>query len=265
MITFRGRVLRIGKKVQREPRQGRTIRPSGDGKKGEEMRRLLFGAVLAVCCSGVCFAGEKPELKNEKDRIGYSVGYQIGRDFKRQGIDIKPEPLVRGIEDAESGKEPLLTQQELRNTLADLKKRVVDDGRMRRREEAEKARKEGEAFLTANGKKEGVVTLPSGLQYKVIREGTGKSPKTTEEVTVHYRGTFIDGTEFDSSFQRGRPATFQPDSVIAGWKEAIPMMKEGAKWQLFIPPDLAYGERGALPTIPPNAALIFEVELIPGN
>jgi FKBP-type peptidyl-prolyl cis-trans isomerase len=214
---------------------------------------------------GVCLAGEKPELKNENDRINYSMGHQIGGDFKRQRIDINPELLVRGIEDAVAGKEPLLTQQEMRNTLVDLKKRVVADEQKRRREEAENVRKEGEDFLAANGKKEGVVTLPSGLQYKVIVEGAGKSPKATDNVTVHYRGTLIDGTEFDSSYTRGKPATFQADRVIAGWKEALLLMKEGAKWRLFIPAKLGYGERGALPNIPPNAALIFDVELIPGN
>jgi len=147
----------------------------------------------------------------------------------------------------------------------DLKKKIMAEERKQRREEAEKVRKEGEAFLAANRKKEGVVTLSSGLQYKVIQEGAGKSPKATDNVTVNYRGTFVDGTKFDSSYQRGTPATFQADSVIAGWKEAIPKMKEGAKWQLFVPADLAYGERGAGPNIPPNAALIFEVELIRVN
>ena len=229
------------------------------------MRRILFISVLAVCLTGVCLAGEKPELNKENDRIGYSVGYSIGGDFKRQGIDINPELLLRGIEDARSGAEPLMSREEMHQALVDLKKKVVAEDRKRRKEESEKVRKEGEDFLAANGKKEGVVTRSSGLQYKVIQEGAGKSPKATDNVTVNYRGTLIDGTEFDSSYQRGTPATFQVDSVIAGWKEAIPMMKEGAKWQLFVPAMLAYGERGALPNIPPNAALIFEVELIRVN
>ena len=229
------------------------------------MKRILFMSVLAVCLTGVCLAGEKPELKNENDRVSYSVGYQIGGDFKRQGVELNPETLVKGIQDARSGAEPLMTRQDMHQALVDLKKKIMAEERKHRREEAEKVRKEGEAFLAANGKKEGVVTLSSGLQYKVIKKGAGKSPKATGNVTVHYRGTLVDGTEFDSSYQRGTPATFQADSVIAGWKEAIPRMKEGAKWQLFIPADLAYGERGALPNIPPNAALIFEVELIQVN
>jgi len=229
------------------------------------MKRILFASVLAVFFSGVCLAGETPELKSENDRVSYSVGYQIGGDFKRQGVELNTESLVKGVQDARSGAEPLMTRQEMHQTLVDLKKKIMADERKRKKEEAEKVRKEGEAFLAANRKKKGVVTLSSSLQYKVIKEGTGKSPKATNEVTVHYRGTFIDGTEFDSSYQRGTPATFQADSVIAGWKEAIPMMKEGAKWQLFVPADLAYGDRGALPNIPPNAALIFEVELIRVN
>ena len=229
------------------------------------MKRLLFAVVLAVFFSGVCLAGEKPELADENDRVSYSVGYQIGGDFKRQGVELNPEKLVKGIQDARSGAEPLMTRQEMHQALVDLKKKIMAEERKQRREEAEKVRKEGEAFLAANRKKEGVVTLGSGLQYRVIQEGAGKSPKATDNVTVNYRGTLVDGTEFDSSYQRGTPAIFQTDSVIAGWKEAIPRMKEGAKWQLFIPADLAYGERGALPNIPPNAALIFEVELIRVN
>ncbi|MGZ8440536.1 MAG: FKBP-type peptidyl-prolyl cis-trans isomerase [Candidatus Deferrimicrobiaceae bacterium] len=229
------------------------------------MKRLLFAAVIAVCFLGVCIAGEKTELADENDRVSYSVGYQIEGDFKRQEVELNTEKLVKGVQDARSGAEPLMTRQEMHQALVDLKKKIMAEERKRRKEETEKVRKEGEDFLAGNRKKEGVVTLSSGLQYKVIKEGTGKSPKATNEVTVHYRGTFIDGTEFDSSYQRGNPATFRGDSVIAGWKEAIPMMKEGAKWQLFIPADLAYGERGAGPNIPPNAALIFEVELIQVN
>ncbi len=229
------------------------------------MRRLLLVAMLSIIISGVCLAGEKPELKDEDDRIGYSVGYQIGGDFKQQGVDLNRDLLVKGVQDAMSGTKPLMTREEMRKTLVDLKKRIAADERKRRREEAKKVRREGEAFLAENGKKEGVVTLPSGLQYKVIAQGKGKSPRPNNEVTVNYRGTFIDGSEFDSSYQRGKPSTFRVESVIAGWKEAIPMMKEGSKWQLFIPAELAYGERGALPTIPPNAALIFEVELLRVN
>jgi FKBP-type peptidyl-prolyl cis-trans isomerase FklB len=126
----------------------------------------------------------------------------------------------------------------------------------------EKNKKEGEAFLSENRKKEGIKALPSGLQYKVVKAGTGKKPKSTDTVTTHYRGTLIDGTEFDSSYRRGQPASFPVSGVIPGWTEALQLMEEGAKWQLFIPPNLAYGERGAGSQIGPNATLIFEIELI---
>jgi FKBP-type peptidyl-prolyl cis-trans isomerase FklB len=130
------------------------------------------------------------------------------------------------------------------------------------KEQAAKNLVESRAFLAENGKKEGIKTLPSGLQYKVLTEGSGKSPKAEDNVTVNYKGTLINGTEFDSSYKRGQPATFQVKGVIKGWIEALQLMKEGSKWQLFIPPELGYGERGAGPLIPPNSALIFEVELI---
>ena len=150
----------------------------------------------------------------------------------------------------------------MRKTLAELKRKVEADERKRRRENAGKHRAEGEAFLAANGKKEGVVTLPSGLQYKVLAEGKGTSPNPTDNVTVHYRGTLVDGTEFDNSYKREKPATFRVDGVIAGWTEALQRMKPGAKWQLFVPAKLGYGDRGAGPLIPPDSTLIFEVELI---
>ena len=225
--------------------------------------QVILRAILVVAFfSGICLAGENPELKTEKEKISYSIGYQVGGDFKRQGVELDTDLLVKGIRDAAGGAEPRVSPQEMRKTLVDLKKKVEADERKRRNEIAEKNRAEGEAFLAANGKKEGVVTLPSGLQYKVLAAGKGKSPNPTDNVTVHYRGTYVDGTEFDSSFKRNAPATFGVDRVIAGWQEALPMMKEGAKWQLFIPSNLAYGEKGAGGQIGPNATLIFEVELV---
>jgi FKBP-type peptidyl-prolyl cis-trans isomerase FklB len=224
---------------------------------------VIFRAILFVAfLSGICLAAEKPELKGEKEKISYSIGYQIGGDFKRQGIELAPDLLVKGIQDAVGGTEPRVPPQEMRKTLADLKRKVEADARKRHREQAGKNRAEGEAFLAANGKKEGVVTLPSGLQYKVLAAGKGTSPNPTDNVTVHYRGILVDGTEFDSSYKRNKPATFRVDRVIPGWKEALPMMKEGGKWRLFVPSKLAYGERGAGSKIPPESTLVFEIELI---
>ena len=176
-------------------------------------------------------------------------------------MELNPELLVKGVEDALSGAEPLMTEEEMRKTLVDLKRKIMAAQQDLRKKEGKKNLAEGKTFLEENAKKEGVTTLPSGLQYKVIAKGNGASPKKTDSVTVHYKGTLVDGTEFDSSYQRGKPATFKVDGVIAGWTEALQLMKPGAKWRLFIPPDLAYGDR-ASGRIPPNSALIFEVELI---
>jgi FKBP-type peptidyl-prolyl cis-trans isomerase FklB len=175
----------------------------------------------------VCFADENPVLNNEDDKISYSVGYQMGSDFKRQNLNIKPEAFLKGIQDALAGSKPLIDRQEMRKTLAELKRKVVAAQRAKQSKVAEKNLVEGKEFLAENKQKEGVKTLPSGLQYKVIKEGTGGRPKETDTVKVHYRGTLIDGTEFDSSYSRGKPATFRADRVIAGWTEALQMMKEG--------------------------------------
>ena len=221
--------------------------------------RYLLSMVLGVILMGTpCLAEEKPDLKNEKAKINYSVGYQIGADFKRQGVEINPEALVKGIQDALSGEKGLMTPQERRNTLVNLQRQVAALKEQDKPKQAQEYRGEGREFLAENAKKAGVKTMDSGLQYKVIREGAGRSPGVTDTVTVHYRGTLIDGTEFDSSYRKDKPATFRVDRVIPGWTEALQLMREGAKWQLFIPPDLAYGERGTLA----DKTLIFDVELI---
>jgi FKBP-type peptidyl-prolyl cis-trans isomerase FklB len=208
-----------------------------------------------------CFAGEKVELKDQKDKESYSLGYMFGQSIKAQGLDINLEVYSSGIRDALGGTKPPLSQEEIQKTVAELQKRVMAARQKELKEMAEKNLAEGKTFLEENKKKEGVKTLPSGLQYKTLTEGSGKTPKATDQVTVNYRGTLIDGTEFDSSYKRGTPATFQADKVVRGWTEALQLMKEGSKWQLFIPSELGYGERGTGP-IPPNSTLIFEVELI---
>jgi FKBP-type peptidyl-prolyl cis-trans isomerase FklB len=154
-----------------------------------------------------------------------------------------------------------MTSEEIHATITSLQQRLMAAQQKALKEQAEKNLSESKAFLAENGKKEGIKTLPSGLQYKVLAESSGKMPKTDDTVTVHYRGTFIDGSEFDSSYKRGQPATFRVDGVIRGWTEALKLMKEGSKWQLFVPPELGYGERSMGP-IPPNSTLIFEVELL---
>jgi FKBP-type peptidyl-prolyl cis-trans isomerase FklB len=214
--------------------------------------------LCVILMSNLCLAKEKLELKGEKAKVNYSVGYKIGEDFKGQGVEINRELLVQGIQDALSGKDPLMTPQERNAALVNLHRNVAAQQKQAKARQAKEYPGEGRDFLAANAKKPGVVTLPSGLQYTVIREGTGKSPGPRDSVTVNYRGTLIDGNEFDSSYRRGKPATFRVDGVIPGWTQALQLMKEGAKWQLFIPPDLAYGERGTLA----DKTLIFDVELI---
>ncbi len=219
----------------------------------------IIGLTLFI---NVCWANDELVLKDDKDRISYSVGYQIGGDLTRQGLEINPEVVMRGIQDALTGTGSAMTPSEMRTTLVDLKKKVMADQKKKMEASAEKNLAEGKAFLAENAKKDGVKTLPSGLQYKVIEAGSGKMPEAGDSVTVHYRGSLIDGSEFDSSYTRGEPATFKSDRVIAGWTEALQLMKEGAKWQLFIPSELAYGQRGAGAKIGPNSTLIFDVELI---
>jgi FKBP-type peptidyl-prolyl cis-trans isomerase FklB len=186
----------------------------------------------------------------------------IGNGLKRQNIDLNPEIVAQGIWDSLSGEKTLMTEQEYRDTMNAFKQEMSKKQQAQMQEFSEKNKKNGENFLAENKTKEGIITLPSGLQYKVIQAGTGKSPKSSDTVTVNYKGTLIDGTEFDSSYRRGQPASFPVKGVIPGWTEALQLMKEGAKWELYIPSNLAYGERGAGRNIGPNSTLIFEVELI---
>jgi len=196
-------------------------------------------------------AEEKLVLKNQKEKVSYIIGMDIGGNLKKQSIDIDPNILAKGIQDALGGAKSLLTDQEMQETMVAFQKELM-----------EKHKKQGEDFLAENKKKEGVKTLPSGLQYKVIKAGTGKKPKLDDTVTANYRGTLIDGMEFDSSYKRGQPGTFRVSGVIPGWTEALQLMEEGAKWQLYVPSNLAYGQRGAGKVIGPNTALIFEIELV---
>jgi FKBP-type peptidyl-prolyl cis-trans isomerase FklB len=225
-------------------------------------RYLLMAAVSLALLLTFCTAEEKIELKDDKAKESYSVGYQFGQNLKKMETDLDAEILTAAIRDALSGKESRLSDEEMRAAVANLREKTVAAMQASIKEQAQKSLAEGEKFLAENKTKEGVKTTASGLQYKVIKEGEGSSPKAGDTVTVHYRGTFVDGTEFDSSYQRGEPATFPLTGVIPGWTEALQLMKKGSKWELYIPPDLAYGERGAGNRIPPNSTLIFEVEMI---
>ena len=200
-------------------------------------------------------------LKTDKDKLSYAVGMNIGRSIHSQSMEIDPAILLRGLKDEMAGK-TVMTDMEAHNTLMQAQQEAKKKTDETRQASMEPNKKAGDAFLAANKTKEGVVTLPSGLQYKILKEGTGPKPTPADSVVCNYRGTLIDGKEFDSSYKRGQPATFPVGQVIKGWTEALQLMPVGSKWQLFVPPDLAYGDRGAGPDIGPGATLIFEVELI---
>lgn len=201
-------------------------------------------------------AQEKVTLKDTLDKVSYSIGVNIGTTLKQQGLDLKPEILAAGIRDVLSNSKTQLTEDEMRETLMTFQR----DMAAKQAEQGDKNKKAGETFLLENKKKQGIVTLPSGLQYKIVREGKGQKPKATDVVKTHYRGTLIDGTQFDSSTD-GDPVSFPLNEVIRGWTEALQLMPVGSKWQLFIPSELAYGPRGQGP-IPPNSTLVFEIELL---
>ncbi len=204
----------------------------------------------------------KATLKTQKDKVSYIIGTNIGENFKKQGVDVDAELLLKGIKDGLGGKKYLLSDDEMKEVMTVFQKEMMAKQSEAFSKQAEANKKESDAFLAANKTKDSVITLPSGLQYKILREGTGRIPAKTDTVVVNYQGRLLDGTVFDDSYARGEPVTFPVSGVIPGWIEALQLMKEGSKWQLFIPPDLAYGERGAGQRIGPNEALIFDVELM---
>ena len=212
-------------------------------------------AVLALTLPA--FAQEKTQLKDQKDKASYAIGLNVGMNFSRQKVALNPDAFAAGLKDGLAGKRQM-TEAEVRDTMTAFQKDLEN----KQKAAAGNNMKEGEKFLTENKKKDGVKTTPSGLQYKVVKEGTGEQPKATDTVTVNYRGTLIDGTEFDSSYKRGEPATFPLGAVIKGWTEGLQLMKVGSKYQLFVPSNLAYGDRAVGPDITPNSTLIFDVELL---
>jgi len=221
------------------------------------MQRLLTVILAGAFVTGVWAADDKPEKPlTEQDKASYSLGYQIGQDFKKQGVAVKPDAVSRGLADSRTGADPLLTPDEMRRTLLELKRRMTSQEALASREEAAKQGAQDEAFLAGNSKQEGVVSLQSGLQYKVMQAGTGKRPGLNDRVAVNYRASLTSGVEFDRT--EAEPAIFVVKEVIPGWREGLKLMQEGAYWQLFIPPNLGYGVRGPLA----NRAVILEVELL---
>ena len=218
-------------------------------------RPILSGAVALSFLATATFAAEPPVM-DETASMSYALGFQLGKDLA--GTEVRNEALLQGLADGRGGAAPKLAPDAMQAALASLEQRINEQRGKQQAAAAQKAATAGTAYLAENARKDGVKTTASGLQYKVIKPGTGRAPTANDTVTVHYRGTLPDGTEFDSSYKRGQPATFPVSGVIAGWTEALQLMKEGAQYQLVIPPALAYGDRGPLA----GQVLIFDVELL---
>ncbi len=227
------------------------------------MRMKIYAPWAAALLLGSAFsqASLAAELKTEKDKLSYAYGQNIGKSLKRQGAEINADIFIQAIKDAIAGKSDM-DEKAMSAAIMSFQKQQLEKRKAKQAGAEKNNADKGKAFLAENGKKEGVKTLASGLQYKVVKAGTGKTPSASDTVETHYSGRLIDGTEFDSSYKRGKPATFPVGGVIKGWTEALQLMKEGAKWELYIPADLAYGKRGSPPRIGPNSTLVFDIELI---
>ncbi len=232
------------------------------------MKKIIFSSILlaAAALFSPCQAQTSPpamgKLTTDEDRDSYAMGMYFGQLVKRTGLNVNMDLVTQGLNDTVSGNPPLLTQAEMREILNQLQRAVMINRQKQMALESQTNQLAGAAFLAENKSKPGVIALPDGLQYKVITAGSGETPKPTDIVSVNYRGTFIDGTEFDSSTKAGHPAQFPLNRVIHGWTEALGKMSVGSKWELYVPSDLAYGPNGHPPVIGPNQTLVFEVELL---
>jgi FKBP-type peptidyl-prolyl cis-trans isomerase FklB len=226
------------------------------------MKQLLSVFIVSVTFMlPFCQAQEQVLLKEQKAKDSYSLGYDFGANLKRQGVEVDPSVLLSAIRDGLESKMPALDSKEIGDNLLQMRKKLMIRQDQRYREFAARNLEEGKAFLEANKMKEGINVLHSGLQYKILKNGTGRTPKPSDSVTVHYRGNLIDGKEFDSSYDRGKPTILSLGGMMKGWQEALTRMQTGSKWQIFVPSDLAYGKRQSS-RIPPNSALVFEIELL---
>lgn len=227
------------------------------------MKRIILSVIAGILIlPAAVYAQKAPKMETRMDSISYALGMDIAKNLGQLDLPINAKMLYKGLADVYNEEELPFTETELQSLLMKFQQEAQMAQQKMMEEKARIAKEEGELFLAENKNAEGVITLPSGLQYKVIKEGTGPSPTASDRVEVHYEGKFLDESIFDSSIQRGTPATFGVTQVIRGWTEALQLMKVGSKWQLYIPSDLAYGERGYPPNIPPNSALIFDVELL---
>ena len=225
-------------------------------------QKWILALGLAVLTIVSAAAQDASQLNTEKEKFSYALGVQMGDSFRKQALELDPGIFAKAFADSFSGAKPMLTEDEMHAILVTAREEYRKKQEALREEKAQAELKEGEQFLAENKKKDGVVTLPSGLQYKILKQGTGEKPEIDETVVCNYRSTLLDGTEFDSSARHSGPATFPVRGVIRGWTEALQLMPAGSKWQLFVPAHLAYGKEGAGSAVPPNATLVFEVELL---
>ncbi|KTD82783.1 FKBP-type peptidyl-prolyl cis-trans isomerase [Legionella waltersii] len=224
--------------------------------------KLVAAAVMGFALSTSIAATDASSLATDNDKLSYSIGADLGKNFKNQGIEISPEALAKGMQDAISGTQLILTEQQMKDVLNKFQKDLMAKRTAEFNKKADENKVKGETFLSQNKSKEGVVVLPSGLQYKIISPGTGAKPGKTDTVTVEYTGHLIDGTVFDSTEKSGKPATFQVSQVIPGWTEALQLMPAGSTWEIYVPSGLAYGPRSVGGPIGPNETLIFKIHLI---
>ncbi|MCX6121170.1 MAG: FKBP-type peptidyl-prolyl cis-trans isomerase [Ignavibacteriales bacterium] len=226
------------------------------------MKKLIAVVLMLSLFGGVVLTQNKTTPKTQKEKVSYSIGINIGKNMKAQGIEVDQGLLIQGIKDGLNNAKTAMSDKDMETTMNAFQKEMMTKMQAKQKSDGDKNKKEGEAFLAANKKKDGVITLPSGLQYKILKTGNGAKPTASQTVKCHYRGTLIDGTEFDSSYKRGEPAEFPVGQVIKGWVEALQLMPVGSKWQLFIPSDLGYGANGQGQIIGPYAVLIFDIELL---
>ncbi|MBI2786453.1 MAG: FKBP-type peptidyl-prolyl cis-trans isomerase [Legionella longbeachae] len=224
--------------------------------------KLVTAAIFGLAMSTAMAATDANSLVTDKDKLSYSIGADLGKNFKNQGIDINPDALAKGMQDGMSGAQLILTEQQMKDVLNKFQKDLMAKRSTEFNKKADENKSKGDAYLSTNKSKPGVVVLPSGLQYKVIDTGSGNKPGKSDTVTVEYTGTLIDGTVFDSTEKNGKPATFQVSQVIPGWTEALQLMPAGSTWEVYVPSDLAYGARSVGGPIGPNETLIFKIHLI---
>ncbi len=226
---------------------------------------MKFGLSLAMATLLAAGPVLAQDTTSEKGKLSYAIGYQIGKDFSDRKMDVDVNTVIRALQDAYGKRTPAISEEKMREILTAFQSKMMTEAKAEYDKVAATNKASATRFMGENKTKKGIVVLPSGLQYRVIEEGTGKQVAPTAEVTVHYRGSLSDGLEFDSSFARGEPVKFKVNEVIKGWQEALSRMKVGDHWQIFLPPDLAYGDRGQPPRIGPNQALVFDIKVISSN